>query len=253
MENAPVRYSVAQEICFSPANEDGCIILNVASDSVLSLNSTGALIFAKLTASERGLTRAELVAAVQDEFTEESPARIEAAVGKLLYELKDHHVLRSETHDSSSFSMWVRTKLARCTTACMSAVVAPLLQLKAHTAAAVLMLTVADAMLKLGGFSTLHTTVRRWKLKQGSFHDADTIAQGCAMVEQACVWHPKQKLCLQRSAVVTCLLRSLGVPAEMVVGVHKMPFYGHSWVEVGGRVVNDHKNVQTFFHVLNSC
>jgi hypothetical protein len=32
-----------------------------------------------------------------------------------------------------------------------------------------------------------------------------------------------------------------------------MPFYGHCWVEVDSRVVNDHKNVQTFFHVLSRC
>lgn len=253
MKNDPTRYSVAQEICFSPANEDGCIILNVARDSVLSLNSTGALIFAKLSACERGLTQADLVAAVGSQFVEEPPTRIEAAVAKLLHELKGQGVVREEIFDSRSREKWVHTKLARCTTACMNALVTPLLHLKAHTAAAVLMLTLADVMLKFGGFKTLHATVKRWKLKQTNSHDSQTIAKGCAVVEQACVWHPKQKLCLQRSAVVTCLLRSLGIPAEMVIGVHKMPFYGHSWVEVEGRVVNDHKNVQTFFHVLSRC
>jgi hypothetical protein len=53
--------------------------------------------------------------------------------------------------------------------------------------------------------------------------------------------------------VLVCLLRSLGFPAEMVIGVHKMPFYGHAWTEVDGRVVNDHANAQKFFHVLNRC
>jgi hypothetical protein len=253
MKHDSTRYSVAQDICFSPANEDGCIILNVARDSVLSLNGTGALIFANLAANASGLTHAELVAAVQCEFIEESSVRIEAAVANLLHQLQGKGVVREEILHSRSSEMWVHTKLVRCTTAGMNALVTPLMQLKAHTAAAVLMLTLADVLLKFGGFSTLHATVKRWKLKQTNSHDSQTIAKGCAVVEQACVWHPKQKLCLQRSAVVTCLLRSLGIPAEMVIGVHKMPFYGHSWVEVEGRVVNDHKNVQTFFHVLSRC
>ena len=136
---------------------------------------------------------------------------------------------------------------------CLNVVINALLCIKAHTTAALILLTSVDALLKVGGFNTLHGIVKRWKLRQVSADAPGTIVDGCATVEKACVWHPKQKLCLQKSAVATCLLRSLGVPAEMVIGVHKMPFYGHSWVEVEGTVVNDHKNVQTFFHVLSRC
>lgn len=253
MECDPSRYIVAHEICFSPANEDGCIILNVARDSVLSLNATGAFIFAKVAASERGITRGELVATVQREFPDEPAQRIESAVRNLLHQLEEQRVLRFEEIDTRPCMTWVRIQLAACATSCVRTLVRPLLRLRANTAAAVLMLTMADAILKLGGFSSLHTTVKRWKLKHREDQEPETIATGCAVVEQACVWHPKQKLCLQRSAVVTCLLRSLGVPAEMVIGVHKMPFYGHSWVEVEGRVVNDHRNVQAFFQVLSRC
>jgi hypothetical protein len=134
---------------------------------------------------------------------------------------------------------------------CLKAVVNPLLWMKAQTMAALILLTSMDAMLKVGGFNTLHEVVKRWKLRQLSSDATGVISDGCATVEKACIWHPKEKLCLQRSAVATCLLRSLGVPAEMVIGVHKMPFYGHSWVEVDGTVVNDHKNVQTFFSVIS--
>ena len=70
---------------------------------------------------------------------------------------------------------------------------------------------------------------------------------------RACTWHLKRSLCLQRASVLVCLLRSLGFPAQMVIGVHKMPFYGHAWAEVNGKVVNDHANAQKFFHVLNRC
>ena len=251
VEADQTRFSVAKEICFSPANEDGCIILDVQHDRILSLNNTGALIFAKLAASRNGIIHRELLEAMIEEFPEIPPRRIEAAIDNLLTQLDEKHVLERKALRRGP--TWVRARLSHAVMICMGLLVTPLLLVKAHNLAAILLLTSADAMLKLGGFNTLHRTVKGWKLRPNSSYDEAAILRGCATVERACIWHPKQKLCLQRSAVTTWLLRSLGVPAEMVIGVHKMPFYGHSWVEVDGRVVNDHKNVQTFFHVLSRC
>ena len=252
METDQKRFCVAGEVCFSPASDDGCIILDVRQDSILSLNSTGAFMFAKLAASEKGMTRAELLESIADEFADVPRARLEAAVDRLLNQLTERNIIHTRIAGGPTLA-WTRNKLSIASVFCLKAVVNPLLWMKARTAAAMILLTSVDALLKVGGFNTLHELVKRWKLQQLAPATADTIAGGCATVERACVWHPKEKLCLQRSAVATCLLRSLGVPAEMVIGVHKMPFYGHSWVEVDGTVVNDHKNVQTFFHVISRC
>jgi len=249
MATDPTRYNIAPDICYSPANKDGCIVLNVHHDSILSLNSTGAFIFGKLAASDRGMTRDELLKAVVPAFDDVHPNRINSAIGSLLAQLEEKRVLGKE---ATPFRTWAHSQFVKVASVCLSAVVNLLLKVNAHTAAALLMLTTADVILKIGGFRTLHLTVKRWKVGRSSPH-ANTIEDGCETVERACVWHPKQKLCLQKSAVATCLLRSLGIPAEMVIGVHKMPFYGHCWVEVDSRVVNDHKNVQTFFHVLSRC
>ena len=98
-----------------------------------------------------------------------------------------------------------------------------------------------------------------WKVRTQPARDRfakqfkETLADACSAVNRACTWHPKRSLCLQRASVLVCLLRSLGFQAEMVIGVHKMPFYGHAWAEVGGEVVNDHANAQKFFHVLSRC
>ena len=251
METDQTRFSVAKEICFSPANEDGCIILDVLHDRIISLNNTGALIFAKLAASENGMTRKELLDTVIDEFADVTPHRIEAAIDNLLIQLDKKKVLKREALRRGP--TWIRSLLSQMVVVCVNLLVTPLLLVRAYNAASILLLTSADVVLKLGGFSALHGMVKRWRLRGNSSNDEDAIIRGCATVERACIWHPKQKLCLQRSAVTTWLLRSLGIPAEMVIGVHKMPFYGHSWVEVDGRVVNDHKNVQTFFHVLSRC
>jgi hypothetical protein len=78
------------------------------------------------------------------------------------------------------------------------------------------------------------------------------IGQICTAVEKACVWYPKKALCLQRSAVTTCILRSYGVPAHLVVGVRPMPFLAHAWVEAEGSVVNDFPNVRKFYKMLTA-
>jgi hypothetical protein len=246
-----ISYSIAREICFSPATDDGCIILNIARDSILSLNNTGAFIFAKLAASKTGVTRAQLVEDVASEFHDVELHVIEAAVDNLLVQLDEKGVLDEAAPATTPLVAAARMRLTQYTTECLRGLLLVLLRVRARTAAAVVMLSAADALLKFAGFSALYAAVGRWKLGQNSPHDSQLITTACDSVERACVWHPKQKLCLQRSAAVTCLLRSFGVPAKMVVGVHKMPFYGHSWVEVNGAVVNDHQNVQRFFHVLS--
>src|SRR5690242_21725370 len=50
-------------------------------------------------------------------------------------------------------------------------------------------------------------------------------------------WKPVR--CLQRSFVIARVLRRYGVGAEIVIGYRPAPFFGHAWVEVGGRVVSD--------------
>ncbi len=81
---------------------------------------------------------------------------------------------------------------------------------------------------------------------------ASDVAQVCAAVEKACVWYPKQAVCLQRSAVTTWLMRRHGVPARLVIGVRPMPFLAHAWVEVNGTVVNDWPRVSKFYPSLAS-
>lgn len=53
---------------------------------------------------------------------------------------------------------------------------------------------------------------------------AQTVERVCEAVNYACVWYPKRVLCLQRSALTTCLLRKYGVPAKMVIGAQTVPF-----------------------------
>src|SRR5258708_20618117 len=109
-----------------------------------------------------------------------------------------------------------------------------------------------DSLLIVRNFATLHRTVRDWKPRSRKA-PPDAIDRVCDAVNLACCWYPKRALCLQRSAVTTCLLRSYGVHAEMVIGAQKLPFKAHAWVEVGGRAVNERTDVQTIYGVWERC
>lgn len=110
-----------------------------------------------------------------------------------------------------------------------------------------------DLTLKVFGFPRLYRIVTRWPTRRLIPSKQPPTSRICASVDRACRYYFKQALCLQRSAVATCLLRLTGVPAQMVIGCRKMPFRGHAWVEVGGLVVNDNPKVQKFYSVLERC
>src|SRR5712664_3409508 len=113
---------------------------------------------------------------------------------------------------------------------------------------ALLGLLAFDLLTLVRTFATLHRVVSNWKLHD-SRSSTDTVERICEAINLACSWYPKRALCLQRSAVTTCLLRSSGVPAEMVIGAQKLPFKAHAWVEVHGRAVNERTDVQSTYGV----
>ena len=109
-----------------------------------------------------------------------------------------------------------------------------------------------DSVLLARNFATLHRIVRNWKLSDRKA-PSDATDRICDAVNRACSWYPKRALCLQRSAVTTCLLRSCGVAAEMVIGAQKLPFKAHAWVEVDRRAVNERTDVQSIYGVWERC
>ncbi len=117
---------------------------------------------------------------------------------------------------------------------------------------ALFMLLAYDVLSAVCRFQTLHSMVKGWKVT-GNPADSETIDRICMAVNYACVWYPKQALCLQRSFVTTYLLRKQGVPAHMILGAQKLPFKAHAWVEVAGRAVNERSNVQATYAVWDRC
>jgi hypothetical protein len=117
---------------------------------------------------------------------------------------------------------------------------------------AYLMLIRFDLCLARGNFATLYDKVSSHPVGKTT-PAADTVECICSAVDMACIWYWKEALCLQRSAATSCLLKSYGIFAQMVIGAQRLPFKAHAWVEVDGRVVNDKPYVAEMYAVLNRC
>jgi hypothetical protein len=109
-----------------------------------------------------------------------------------------------------------------------------------------------DLSLARGNFAALYDKVRNCPIKK-SAPPAASVDEICSAVDLASIWYWKEVLCLQRSAATACLLKRQGVPAQMVIGAHQMPFKAHAWVEVDGRVVNDKPYTREIYAVLDRC
>ena len=242
---------LAPGICFSPVTNEGCIVLNVERGTVLSLNDTGALMFGKFLSG--CLTRREFLDAVSSDFNCKDPARLEPTVDNLLQQLVNKGVLQNRQSKVDDFARDLRRRLAYVLARTVDVTLRLPLILRAQRLTSFLLLITADAILNLADFGALHQAVKEWPIRNKASAEPQLVSQLCAAAEQACSWYPKQSLCLQRSVLLTWLLRSYGIKGEMVIGVHKMPFYGHAWVELDGKVLNDDANAQNFFAVVSRC
>jgi hypothetical protein len=119
--------------------------------------------------------------------------------------------------------------------------------------AAWLFLFVADVTSRFAGFRRVHRFVRGIPLRQRrpGPDAAAIIARVNEAIDRAAVWYPRYLRCLPRSIAATWLLRRRCVPATFVIGIRKVPFYAHAWVEVDGRVVNDAASVQLLYPAVD--
>ena len=114
-----------------------------------------------------------------------------------------------------------------------------------------------DMLLARDDFPGIHRRVQKYPIGKKSPADeveVEAIRDSiCGALNNACVWYPRRAECLQRSAVLTCLMRAYGLPAEMVIGTQKLPFRAHAWVELNGRVVNDKQDVPQLYAEIARC
>jgi hypothetical protein len=107
-----------------------------------------------------------------------------------------------------------------------------------------------DLVGTLFGFRRVHRELNRLGVAAVSAH-AETEAAICDAVEWATLFYWKPVRCLQRSIATVRALRRHGVAAQCVIGYRAQPFFGHAWVEVNGRVVNDSPAYQETLQILD--
>lgn len=233
----------------SASDKDGTAVLHVQGDKMYSVIGLGSLILTRLARSEAGLSFDSLVDDAVRELDGSQRQETEGNIARLLSALQARGIVKAYVTERPRElnSAWTARFAAVA-----RKVVCQLLKLRLYNLAAFLGLFATNIILKLVSFATLYHLVKTWPTDSiDEEHSELAIQRVRAAVDRATTWYPKQARCLQRSAVTVCLLRSCGVPAQMVIGVNKVPFKSHAWAEVLGEVVNDLPVVSARYRVLD--
>jgi hypothetical protein len=235
-------------LSFTPS-QDGGVLFDLENDRLLKLSAVGVEIWKLLTAGE---SEPQIVLQIAERYGVDQ-SRVAKDVRALLGKITELRVPitssvstnqpQSATPENRppSFPWYGQDASARRPKPRPTTVLCALLGLAAF-----------DFVLTLFSLKSLCSVVRRWPLRRSNSVDPEVVGRTCSAVEKACVWYPKQALCLQRSAVTACLLRVHGIPARMTIGARPMPLLAHAWVEVEGAVVNDWAQVKSFYGALTS-
>jgi hypothetical protein len=105
-------------------------------------------------------------------------------------------------------------------------------------------------LLMTRGFRSVWRVIGRTRVRAVSPAPA-TIPAVVSAVQTACILYVKPAYCLQRSVVLTRLLRRRGVAADLVIGCRMPPLAAHAWVEVGGEVINDDRPDHVFLKAID--
>lgn len=257
-------------------HRDGSVVLSTASDRIFKLNGVGALTWTVLEQNGKALSVEDLVAELDRQFKninrdgemhyEISREQLRTDTTRFLTALAEAGLVQA-LNDSKLYQIaegvcgTTSTTLAEGTStqtdiSLTTLHTGPLGETPAtrpgkwETLNAFFGLSAFALLLRFRGFQALIDKVETWPTTEPHTTDPDTCRRVCAAVNRAQVYYPKKAMCLQHSAVVTCLLRRRGVPAEMVLAAQEFPPKAHAWVEVAGAVVNDFKQVKTRYREL---
>lgn len=252
------------------------MLLSIADDRICKLNGVGALTWMILEENPAGLRITDVVHQLGDQFAainaegelqyEVSREQLHADTAQFLKKICQMKLLRIETDSSGQEFYHINEGVSGTTSSTArdretgatpreqltlsTTQTEPISLSKRETLAAFVGLLSFDLLLKLRGFQSLINKVEHWPTTKPHTTDSEVCKRVRAIVDRAQLYYPKKAMCLQHSAVVTCLLRRRGVPAELVLAAQEFPPRGHAWVEVDGVVINDLQAVKNSHRVL---
>jgi hypothetical protein len=231
------------------ASDDGYVVLDIEHDRILKLNTVATEVWKLLGAGE---TEPQIVQKIAKKY-DVSEQRVSEDVRALVTTIEQFHLSPSNSTLTAQPERKVQCD-SKLSYPCYGQTAGDDRSPKPKSElviVAFLGLAIFDVILFFSSLRSLCACVKAWPVsRNASPPGPSTIGQICSSVQQACVWYPKQALCLQRSAVTACLLRIYGIAARMVVGIRPMPFMAHAWVEANDGVVNDWPGVKNFYSSL---
>lgn len=259
-------------------HRDGSVVLSTTSDRIFKLNGVGALTWTVLEHSGNAISLDEVIDELHRQFTtingggemryEISREQLRTDTARFLTALAEAELIEvaivrggRETYrivegvcGTTSLAAATLTETTNNLPATFSAAPVPetakTRPSKLETLKAFYVLFAFDLLLRFRGFEALIKKVESWPTGEPYRTDPDLCRRVCAAVNHAQVYYPKKAMCLQHSAVITCLLRNKAVPAQMILAAQEFPPKAHAWVEVAGAVVNDFKQVKTRYREL---
>jgi Transglutaminase-like superfamily/Coenzyme PQQ synthesis protein D (PqqD) len=250
----------------SITDAEGGLVLDIKTGRFHSLNTTGAVVWETLRQNPNGVGSARIIEAITAAFGPHP--RIGSDLDKLLKTFEQKRLVQRHSGDrrdskqnspssgevprrpvSDEDATVVRTMLGDLS--------APAEFTKGkggglRTGAAWLCFLAVYLLIAIGGFPRLHQTLR-WLAarRRGGAPSKEKILNLCVAVNKAATYYLRQSWCLHRAAVAFILLRLAGMPAELVIGCQRVPFYSHAWVEIHGVVINDDPGVKALYPELD--
>jgi hypothetical protein len=246
-------YRVPSGVCHS-TDQDGTIVLNIEQGKFYSLISAGSMVWQQVAAHPEGATFDTVVDKLMTnevEFANKPREKVERAISSMLNTLVESGLIETSERPSSRAFGSIRCLACAAIVVLVRGITNLLIRRQMQRSAAFVELVMFQVIRWVGRFPARYHTIKNWPVEPRPMVESEDIERICSAVDEAATWYPKESLCLQRSSVTACLLRQHGVPAEMKIGIHKLPFASHAWVEVAGKVINDHKGVQTYFKVID--
>jgi len=258
-------------------HKDGTVLLSIPDDRICKLNGVGALTWIILEENPGGLNLEDVVRELSDQFDaingegqlkyEVSSEQLKSDTEQFLTKLTEMNLLRKAADSSGRGFYRIAEGVSGTTSSTVATTITnaagnsiessqrvlatnDIRPFRRETFSAFIGLLAFDLLLKFRGFQSLIEKVEHWPASEPRTTDSETCRHVRAMVDRAQMYYPKKAMCLQHSAVVTCLLRRRGVPAEMVLAAQEFPPKAHAWVEVDGVVVNDFTAVQRVYRVM---
>lgn len=240
----------------STETPDGLVLMDVRTGRYYAMNATAEALW---HAVERG-ERLESVANQVSVRTGADAQRVTADFRHLLEDLERHGLVeRVETGPPGARSAAEAAPAAEA----MASAAEPMATTPEHAASplprrwpsvllALFGLAIAETVL-LFGFPVFHRVVRRLPRAASRPPSAGELEWAVMVVETAARAHFRRAWCLQRSFALLWVLRSRHLAADLVIGVRRLPFAAHAWVEAQGRVIGDDPRVCGGYQVIERC